>query len=476
MAHVERIWVKRAHRGPMDRVERAQLVAGHGVAGSADQGGKRQVTLVSTERWAEATAALGRAVDPVARRANLLVSGLDLEHTTGRTLKIGACRLRIHGETRPCQRMDEAWPGLQDALRPHWGGGAYAEILGGGEISVGDQVAWQAPPAAESAPLSGDEIVSLCRRHTIFEWSAQAKVDPIPVARAEGVYFWTPEGKRYLDFNSQLMCTNVGHAHPKVVRAIQEQAATLTYANPSMATEPRARLGAKLAAITPGDIDTFFFTNGGAEANENAIRIARLVTGRHKVLARYRSYHGSTAGAITLTGDPRRWNAEPGLPGIVHVPDFHKWGRRDPEPVDAALREVEDVIRYEGPGNIAAFIVESVVGTNGLLVPPDGYMQGVREICSRHGILLIADEVMSGFGRTGRWFAVDHWGIVPDLMTMAKGLTSAYVPLGAVGLRPAIAQAFANRPFPGGLTYNSHPLGCATALATIAVYEEEGLI
>jgi len=290
------------------------------------------------------------------------------------------------------------------------------------------------------------------------------------------VYFWTPEGKRYLDFNSQLMCTNVGHAHPKVVRAIQEQAATLTYANPSMATEPRARLGAKLAAITPGDIDTFFFTNGGAEANENAIRIARTVTGRHKILARYRSYHGGTAGAITLTGDPRRWPSEPGVPGIVRAPDFHKWGRRDPEPVDVALRELEDVIRYEGGANIAAFIVESVVGTNGILVPPDGYMQGVRDICTRHGILLIADEVMSGFGRTGRWFAIDHWDVVPDLITMAKGLTSAYVPLGAVGFGPRIARVFGDRMFPGGLTYSSHPLACAAALATLAVYEEEGLV
>jgi taurine--2-oxoglutarate transaminase len=326
------------------------------------------------------------------------------------------------------------------------------------------------------SPLTGDEIVALCRRHTIYEWSAQSAADPIPVDRAEGVYFWTPEGKRFLDFNSQLMCTNIGHGHPAVVRAIQAQAARLAYANPFLATEPRARLGAKLAEIAPGDIDTFFFTNGGAEANENAIRIARVVTGRHKVLARYRSYHGGTAGAITLTGDPRRWNAEPGMPGVVRAPDFHKWGRRDPEPVDAALRDLEDVIRYEGPANIAAFIVETVVGTNGLLVPPDGYMRGVREICTRHGILLIADEVMSGFGRTGRWFAVDHWDVVPDLITMAKGLTSAYVPLGAVGLRPAIAHAFANRMFPGGLTYNSHPLGCATALATIAVYEDEDLI
>jgi taurine---2-oxoglutarate transaminase len=272
------------------------------------------------------------------------------------------------------------------------------------------------------------------------------------------------------------MCSNVGHSHPKVVRAIQDQAAVLAYANPFMATEVRARLGAKLAEVTPGDIDTFFFTNGGAEANENAIRIARVVTGRHKVLVRYRSYHGATAGAIALTGDPRRWASEPSIPGVVRAPDFHKWGRKDPEPLDACLRELEDVIRYEGGANIAAFIIEPVVGTNGILIPPEGYMKAVREICDRHGILLIADEVMSGFGRTGRWFAVDHWGVAPDLITIAKGLTSAYVQLGAVGMRPQVARAFQDRPFPGGLTYNSHPLACAAALATIAVYEEEGLI
>jgi len=324
--------------------------------------------------------------------------------------------------------------------------------------------------------MTGEEIVALCRRHTIYEWSAQSKVDPIPVGRAEGVYFWTPEGRRYLDFNSQLMCTNIGHSHPKVVRAIQEQAATLAYANPFMATEPRARLGAKLAEITPGDIDTFFFTSGGAEANENAIRIARVVTGRHKILVRYRSYHGGTAGAIALTGDPRRWASEPGLPGIVRAPDFHKWGRRDPEPVDVSLRELEDVIRYEGPPTIAAILIETVVGTNGILIPPDGYLQGVRALCDKYGILLIADEVMSGFGRTGRWFAVDHWSVVPDLMTMAKGLTSAYVQLGAVGLRPHVARVFQDRAFPGGLTYNSHTLACAAALATLSVYEDEGLI
>ncbi len=324
--------------------------------------------------------------------------------------------------------------------------------------------------------MSGQEMVDLCKRHTIYEWSAQSAIDPIPVARAEGVYFWTPEGKRYLDFNSQLMCTNIGHGHPAVVRAIQEQAATLAYANPFMATEARARLAVKLTEIAPGDIDRFFFTNGGAEANENAVRIARTVTGRPKILARYRAYHGATAGAISLTGDPRRWAAEPGIPGIVRAPEFHKWGRREPERVDEALAALEDVIRYEGAHTIAAFIMEPVVGTNGLLVPPDGYMQGVRALCDRHGILLIADEVMSGFGRTGRWFAVDHWGVVPDLITMAKGLTSAYVQLGAVGMRPAIARVFEDRPFPGGLTYNSHPLGCAAALATIAVYEVERLV
>ncbi|MEW5982243.1 MAG: aminotransferase class III-fold pyridoxal phosphate-dependent enzyme [Acidobacteriota bacterium] len=324
--------------------------------------------------------------------------------------------------------------------------------------------------------MTGQEIVDLCRRHTIYEWSAQSAVDPIPVERAEGVYFWTPEGKRFIDFNSQLMCSNIGHSHPKVVRAVQDQVAKLAYANPFMATEARARLGPKLAEITPGDIDTFFFTNGGAEANENALRIARVVTGRHKILARYRSYHGGTAAAIALTGDPRRWAAEPGVPGIVRAPDFHKWARPEPEPVEVCLRELEDVIRYEGGQNIAAFVLEPIVGTNGILIPPDGYMQGVREICDRHGILLIADEVMSGFGRTGRWFAINHWDVVPDIMTMAKGITSAYVPLGAVGMRPAIARAFQDRAFPGGLTYNSHPLACATAVATLAVYEEEGLV
>jgi taurine--2-oxoglutarate transaminase len=323
--------------------------------------------------------------------------------------------------------------------------------------------------------MTSEEILALARKHTIFEWSAQGAVDPIPVARAKGVYFWTPDGRRFLDFNSQLMCVNIGHADPRVVRAIQEQAEILPYANPFMATEPRARLGAKLAEIAPGDIDVFFFTNGGAESNEHAMKIARWVTGRQKILAFYRSYHGGTAGAISATGDPRRWT-EPSMPGVIHVLNPYHGIERGWDTADQALAYLDEVIRLEGPATIAGFILEPVVGTNGVLIPPDGFLQGVRALCDRHGIIMIADEVMSGFGRTGEWFAVNHWNVVPDLLTMAKGLTSAYVPLGAVGMRQAIADRFRERTFSSGLTYNSHPLACATALAAIGVLEEDRLI
>jgi taurine--2-oxoglutarate transaminase len=324
--------------------------------------------------------------------------------------------------------------------------------------------------------MTGEQIVDLCRRHTLFEWSAQSAVDPIPVAGAKGIYFWTPEGKRFIDFNSQLMCVNIGHGDERVIRAIKEQTATLAYANPFMATDVRARLGVKLAEITPGDIDAFFFTNGGAEANENAIRIARMFSGRHKIGARYRSYHGGTAGALTLTGDPRRWAAEPGIPGVFRIPDFYHGIQKGSDTTEEVLELTEEVIELEGAKTIAAIIIEPVVGTNGILVPPDGYMQGLRALCDKHGILLIADEVMAGFGRTGEWFSVDHWKVVPDLISMAKGLTSAYVQLGAVGMRRQIADHFEKNVFYGGLTYNSHPLACAAALATIAVYEEDRLI
>ena len=324
--------------------------------------------------------------------------------------------------------------------------------------------------------LTGEQIVELCRKHTLFEWSVQSAIDPIPVARAKGIYFWTPDGKRFIDFNSQLMCVNIGHGDERVINAIKQQAETLAYANPFMATEVRARLSAKLAEITPGDIDAFFFTNGGAEANENAIRIARLFTGRHKIAARYRSYHGGTAGALTLTGDPRRWAAEPGIPGVIRIPDFYHGIQRGADTTEEVLARTEEVLELEGPKTIAAIIVEPVVGTNGILIPPDGYMQGLRKLCDKHGILLIADEVMAGFGRTGEWFSIDHWKVEPDLISMAKGLTSAYVQLGAVGMRRSIADHFQSNVFNGGLTYNSHPLACAAALATISVYEEDKLI
>ena len=324
--------------------------------------------------------------------------------------------------------------------------------------------------------MTGEEIVELCRRHTLFEWSAQAAVDPIPVARAKGVYFWTPEGKRFIDFNSQLMCVNIGHGDERVISAIKEQASTLAYANPFMATDVRARLAVKLAEITPGEIDAFFFTNGGAEANENAIRIARLFSGRHKIGARYRSYHGGTAGALTLTGDPRRWAAEPGIPGVFRIPDFYHGIQKGSETAEEVLARTEEVLQLEGPQTVAAIIVEPVTGTNGILIPPDGYMQGLRELCDKHGIMLIADEVMAGFGRTGEWFSVDHWKVIPDLITMAKGLTSAYIQLGAVGMQRRIADHFQKNVFYGGLTYNSHPIACAAGLATIAVYEEDHLI
>jgi taurine--2-oxoglutarate transaminase len=324
--------------------------------------------------------------------------------------------------------------------------------------------------------LSGEEIVALCRQYTLYEWTAQAAVDPIPVDHARGVYFYSPDGKRYIDFNSQLMSVNAGHGDPRIIDAIKRQAEKLAYANPFMAHEPRALLGKKLAELMPGDIDKVFFTLGGAEANENAIKLARTVTGRPKILARYRSYHGATAGAMALTGDPRRWASDLGTAGVVHVLDPYHGPQRPVDSVEESLRYLEETIQLEGPNTIAAFFLETVTGTNGILIPPEGYLQGVRLLCDRYGILMVCDEIMSGFGRTGEWFAVDHWKVVPDIITMAKGLTSSYVPLGAVGMRPRIAQHFETNVFYGGLTYNSHPLACAAALGAIQAYEEDDMI
>ncbi|MFL5677759.1 MAG: aminotransferase class III-fold pyridoxal phosphate-dependent enzyme [Chloroflexota bacterium] len=324
--------------------------------------------------------------------------------------------------------------------------------------------------------MTSEEIVALSRAHTVFSWSVQGQVDPIAIDRAEGVYLYTPEGQKILDFTSQPMSVNVGPGDRRVIDAINAQATKLQFVQPAFTTEIRARLGARLAEVLPGDMQKAFFTLGGAEAIENAIKLARHHTGRYKLLARYRAYHGATYGAMTLTGDYRRIANEPGLVGVVRYPDTHRWGEKEPRPVGESLQGLEDVIRYEGPHTIAAVFLETIVGTNGILIPPDGYIAGVREICDRHDILMVADEVMAGFGRTGRWFAVDHWDVTPDLMTMAKGLTSSYLPLGAVAMRHKIAEQFETQMFYGGLTYSSHPVSLAAALATISVYEEDGLI
>jgi taurine--2-oxoglutarate transaminase len=334
--------------------------------------------------------------------------------------------------------------------------------------------------------LSPEEILPLSLKHNFWTWSAQAKVRPIPVSRAEGVYFWDVSGRRYLDFNSMVMCSNIGHGDPRVIEAITEQAHELVFAGPSMATKPRALLGKLLSEITPRGLSKFLYTLGGAEANENAVKLARAYTGRHKILARYRSYHGATAGAMAVTGDPRRWAWEPSLmPGVVHFLDpyryrstFHRTSPDLPESefTQDYLNHLEEIIQLEGPQTIAAVMIEPVTGTNGIIVPPEGYLPGVRAICDRHGILLICDEVMSGFGRTGAWFAVDHWGVVPDLMTMAKGLTSGYAPLGAVAMPEKIAGFFNDRVYQSGLTYNGHPLSLAAAIANIRVMQEDGLV
>jgi len=326
----------------------------------------------------------------------------------------------------------------------------------------------------------GRQIVEDAKRYVLYSWSVQDQINPIAVERAEGRYFWDYDGNRYLDFASQLVNVSIGHSHPKVVQAIKDQAEKLATIGPPMATESRSRLGRMLADVTPGDLSMSFFTNGGAEANENAIKLARWYTGRHKIIARYRSYHGATAGSITLTGDPRRWPAEPGIPGVVRMFDPYTYrcpaGHPDPCPVCAGGPHLEEILQYEGAHTVAAVILETVTGTNGVIVPPDGYLQSIRETCNRHGILLICDEVMAGFGRTGKWFAVDNWDVVPDIMTVAKGINSGYVPLGAMIVREPIADWVRDKLFAGGLTYSGHPLACASAVASIEAFQEEGIV
>ncbi|WP_081893633.1 aspartate aminotransferase family protein [Actinoalloteichus caeruleus] len=319
------------------------------------------------------------------------------------------------------------------------------------------------------------------RDHVFHSWSAQGSVNPLPIAGGEGCWFWDHDGNRYLDLASQLVNVNLGHQHPRVVAAIRDQAERLCTVAPQFGNETRSTLARLIVERAPGDLDAVFFTNGGTEAVEHAVRMARLHTGRHKVLSAYRSYHGATAGSITLTGDPRRWANEPGVPGVARFFGPHLYrsafhATTEEEESDRALRHLAEVIQFEGPDTVAAVLLEPVVGTNGVLVPPPGYLAGVRELCDRHGILLISDEVMVGFGRVGEWFAVDAWDVTPDLITFAKGVNSGYVPLGGVVISRRIADTFTDRAYPGGLTYSGHPLACAAGVASIQVFEETDLL
>ncbi len=324
---------------------------------------------------------------------------------------------------------------------------------------------------------TSQQIIQENRDYTLFSWSVQGTANPMELKRAEGVYFWDGDGNRWLDFSAQLINMNVGHQHPKVLDAIKKQVDTLCFAGPDFATEPRGALGRKLAEVT--GLAKAFFTLGGSEANENAMKIARLYSGRDKIITRYRSYHGATMGSMTASGDPRRWPVEPGIPGIVRAFDPYCYRCPFGQKVETCHREcvshIEEIIRMEGSESIAAIMVEGITGSNGLLIPPDDYYPKLRTLCDRYDILLIDDEVMSGFGRTGKWLATQHYGIKPDIVTAAKGLTSGYMPLGTVIVSEPIAQYFETHMLYGGLTYSGHPVSCAAANANLAVYEEEAI-
>jgi taurine--2-oxoglutarate transaminase len=332
-----------------------------------------------------------------------------------------------------------------------------------------------------ASTYDAERAYELDRAHVFHSWSAQAEITPMVISRAEGSHVWDGAGKRYLDLSSQLVFTNLGHQHPRVVAAVKEQADHLCTVAPAFANGTRSEAARLIATHTPGDLDHVFFTNGGADANEHAVRMARLHTGRHKVLTTYRSYHGGTHLAVNMTGDPRRWASDHGSTGTVHFfgpflyrSAFH--ATTEAEECQRALEHLEQVVALEGPATVAAIVLEAIPGTAGIMVPPPGYLAGVREICDRHGIVLVADEVMSGFGRSGRWFAVEHGGVVPDLLTFAKGVNSGYVPLGGVAISDAIHATFGHRAYPGGLTYSGHPLACAAAVATIRAMEDEDVV
>jgi taurine--2-oxoglutarate transaminase len=335
---------------------------------------------------------------------------------------------------------------------------------------------------AEAAGPSGESqaIQAETREHVFVPWAVQGEVRPKAVVRAEGCWFYDAEGKGYLDFSSQHIVSNIGHSHPKVVAAIQKQAERLCYISPGYANDARSRLAHQIAQVAPGDLRKTLFTSGGSEANENAIKFARWYTGREKIITRYRSYHGATHGSMTLGGDNRRWASEPGIPGICRVFDPYcyrcPFGQRPETCGLECVTSIEEVIRAEGPDYVAAVFIEGITGIGGVLVPPPPYLPALRAVCDRYGILLVSDEVMTGFGRTGRWFAVDHWGVVPDMITFAKGVNGGYVPLGGVVISDRIASHFETHMYWGGLTYSGHPLACAAGAATLEVYHEEGLV
>ncbi len=330
--------------------------------------------------------------------------------------------------------------------------------------------------------LTYEEIVQMSKKYSLAGWTAQAAWSPIPAARAEGVYFWDANGKRFIDWSAQLINVNLGHAHPKLIQAIQEQAAGITYVKPSITTEVRARLGEMLAEIAPPGLTKSFLTLGGADAIENAMKIARQYTGRQKVISRYRSYHGATFGAMSAGGDPRRLANEPGVPWIVHVHDPYAYRSpiyrgRTQEEGDIALGDlIEETVQFEGPENVAAILLEGYSGTSGIIQGGPAFWQRIEEIRAKYGILLIIDEVMSGFGRTGEWFGINHYPFVkPDMIAAAKGITSGYVPLGAVLVRDTVAAYFEDKTLWIGLTYNAHALACATAIAAINAYRDENI-
>ena len=329
-------------------------------------------------------------------------------------------------------------------------------------------------------PTSGKEVFDLDRAHVFHSWSAQGQITPMPVAGGQGSYFWDYDGNKYLDFSCQLVFTNIGFQHPKVVKAIQDQAAKLATVAPQHANDARSEAAKRITDRAGEHLNKVFFTNGGADGIENAIRLARLHTGKHKVLSFYRSYHGNTTTAITATGDPRRWPNE-NATGHVHFfgPYLYRtafWATNEAEECKRALEHLEQVIIFEGPATIATIVIESVVGTAGVLIPPVGYLEGVRALCDKYGIKWIADEVMSGFGRTGKWFAYQHSAAEPDLIVFAKGVNSGYVPLGGVVISDEIAATFKDRVFPGGLTYSGHPLATAAAVATIDAMTDEKMV